>query len=105
MQGKGKSAKKRINRDYSCWVFLANFKPVRRPGIWVGDKNDWVAHVKRFLHQDADLVHHMQLVAPPPGEKRLVLQANTKSTRAQFIGAIRRARCHIKAWPALTTEE
>ena len=52
-----------------------------------------------------DLTVCFSVVKPPDGERRLVLQATTKSVRAQLIGAIRKANGHIKAYPALTPWE
>ena len=87
-------------------MYLTNFKegPGRRP-IWRGDKANWVTTVKNVMRDKVDLLRSFRVVSPPANERRLVLQASNKGSRAQLIGAIRAARSHIKATPALTPDE
>ena len=65
----------------------------------------WKEYVRQTMGSATPEMFNFVTVAPPPGEKRLVVQATSKSTRAQFIGAIRKAKNGIKASPALTPAE
>ena len=85
---------------------MGNFKegPFKKH-IWKGDPTNWAREVRTHVPDTANLTVSFRVVQPPTGERRLVLQANSKSARAQLIGAIRKAHGHIKAFPALTPWE
>ena len=77
-----------------------------RNPCWTGDRKQWRDVVKRVIPEKADLLLTCSEVAPPPGEARLVLRTNNKTTRATIIGAIRRIRnAPVKVYPALTPFE
>ena len=109
MQGRNSPGKAAINRDSSCWVYLSNRGWRASDRQWVGDKETWKQTLGRMMTSDCALLQSMQRVTPPAGERRLVLQASSKSTRASFIGAIRRIALRVnrslKATAALTVDE